>query len=149
MNKEQIKQYNIELYQVYLEKAEAKAEYSIKRFDILTITLSSGGLVLALNFYKTFMKDAEFELAYLSYSWMFFSIAIISNLLSQITGLLANKFDINATKVILESIDEGVEVKSNCLDCYKDIFNVLTIILNISSFTCLSIAIILLTIFIN
>ena len=58
----------------YLLKAEGRVKYSLERLDLLIISLSSGGLVLALNLFKSFKDDSCVEKEYLSLSWLFFFV---------------------------------------------------------------------------
>lgn len=131
----------------YLEKAETRLKYSLERFDILIISLSSGGLVLGATLFERF-PDAEKNL--INLSWIFFSSALIINLLSQVTGYLANKYDIKCTNNIINEIKgECMEGNQKKIEFIQNIFNFLTKWLNIFSFIFLSTGIILLTIFIN
>ncbi|MEM6515496.1 MAG: hypothetical protein AAF688_04880, partial [Bacteroidota bacterium] len=56
----------------YVSKAESRVKYALERFDILIISLSSGGLVLALNLFKNF-QDSCIDKHFLKLSWLFFS----------------------------------------------------------------------------
>jgi hypothetical protein len=131
----------------YILKAENRVKYSIERFDILIITLSSGGLVLGISLYSNF-KEADKFLVGLS--WMFFSTALIINLLSQISGYFANKLDIKCVNNIIDEIEKR-EVSGNpkLLETIHKICNKGTDILNLLSFICLVIGIIQTIIFVN
>ena len=133
----------------YLTKAEGRVKYALERFDILIISLSSGGLVLALNLFKNF-QDKCINKDFLKLSWLFFSLALIINLLSQVTGYLANKYDIKGTKNEIYKIEKK-EVKGNqkLIDKYQYISDFLTKWFNILSFLTLSAGIVLLVLFIN
>ena len=133
----------------YVTIAEERVKYSLERFDILIISLSSGGLVLALNLFKNYQNICV-DKYFLKLSWLFFSLALIINLLSQVTGYLANKYDIKGAKndiLKLKKKDELQNIK--WIDCYRNISDFLTKWLNILSFLSLTIGIILLVIFIN
>ncbi len=132
----------------YLIKAEERVKYSLERFDILIISLSSGGLVLSLNLFKDY-KDLLIDNTFLKYSWAFFSLALIVNLSSQITGYFANDYDIKGTKNIIKTINKKSGVKKqNKLDNLRNIFNTLTTLFNFLSFFFLTLGIILLILFI-
>lgn len=131
----------------YILKAEDRVKYSIERFDILIISLSSGGLLLGISLYSNF-KSSDKNL--INHAWMYFSISLILNLLSQVTGYLANKYDIKCTNNIIYEI-EGKEIigKPKLLEIIHKCTNILTNWLNIFSFLSLSVGIILLVIFVN
>ncbi len=133
----------------YLTKAEERVKYSLERFDILIISLSSGGLVLALNLFKNF-QDSCIDKNFIKFSWLFFSLALIINLSSQVSGYLANKYDIKGTKNDIYKI-EGKDIIGNqkWIDRYQNISDFLTKWFNILSFVSLTIGIILLILFIN
>lgn len=131
----------------YKKSAEIRLKYSIERFDILIISLSSGGLVLGLNLYSNF-KSAEKDL--INYAWICFSIALILNLVSQISGYFANKYDIMCTDNLIDETERDekiINVELN--ETIKKISNYITYILNIASLVCLITGIIQLTIFVN
>lgn len=91
----------IEKLEKHVEKAEKAAEYSIVRFDLLIISLSTGALLLSINYTKEITAHAH--VGYLKFSWLVFAVCIISNLLSQVTGYFANTKDISATKNIIRT----------------------------------------------
>ncbi len=130
----------------YILKAENRVKYSIERFDILIITLSSGGLALGISLYSNF-KEADKHLVGLS--WMFFSTALIINLISQISGYFANKLDIKCVNNIIDEIEER-EITGNkfLIERAHKICNEGTDILNFLSFICLVIGIIQTIIFV-
>lgn len=131
----------------YKKTAETRLKYSIERFDILIISLSSGGLVLGMNLFSNF-KCAEKTL--ISYSWLFFSIALILNLLSQITGYLANKFDISCTDNLIDEVERDlVSPNTEMNETLKSISNLSTYFLNIFSLISLISGIITLIYFVN
>lgn len=131
----------------YIIKAENRVKYSIERFDILIITLSSGGLVLCINLYSNF-KEADKYIVGLS--WLFFSTALIINLLSQISGYYSNKLDIKCVNNIINEIEER-EISGNpkLIEIIHTICNKTTDILNFLSFICLVIGIVQTIIFVK
>ncbi|MEM1260479.1 MAG: hypothetical protein AAGH81_18285 [Bacteroidota bacterium] len=133
----------------YLTKAEGRVKYALERFDILIISLSSGGLVLALNLFKNF-QDVCIDKHFLKLSWLFFSLALIINLLSQVTGYLANKYDIKGTRNEIYKIEKkDLLGNQKWIDEYQNISDFLTKWLNILSFFTLATGIILMVLFIN
>jgi hypothetical protein len=65
---------------------------------------------------------------------IFFSIALVINLLSQITGFYANNFDIKYTIEEIREIEKKDFNVNYCkYDCYKKIFNFLTNVFNLVS----------------
>lgn len=133
----------------YVSQAEERVKYSLERFDILIISLSSGGLILALNLFKNFQNSC-IDKSFLKLSWLFFSLALIINLSSQVTGYLANKYDIKGTKNEMYKLEEK-ELLGNqkWIDRYQHFSDFLTKWFNILSFLTLTIGIVLLILFIN
>lgn len=133
----------------YLSKAENRVKYSLERFDILIISLSSGGLILALNLYKNF-QELCVDKAFVKLSWLFFSIALIINLSSQVTGYLANKYDIKGTQNEIYEIEKKKIIgNQKHIDKCQKVSNFLTKFFNVTSFLSLTTGIILLILFIN
>lgn len=131
----------------YIATAEGRVKYSLERFDILIISLSSGGLALSASLFENFENADK---TFINIAWIFFSSALVINLLSQITGYKANKLDIECTQIIIEEVKGNVAQGTHKrLDCYKAVFNFLTTLFNILSFICLTTAIILIILFIN
>jgi len=85
----------------HAEKADKAAEYSIVRFDLLIISLSTGALLLSIN-YSRELTD-HIHIGYLKFSWLAFVVCIISNLLSQVTGYFGNIKDVAATKNVIRT----------------------------------------------
>lgn len=144
--KEKDEKYVIALKE-YILKAENRVKYSIERFDVLIITLSSGGLILCISLYSNF-KEADKYLVGLS--WMFFSAALIINLLSQISGYFSNKLDIKCVNNIIDEFEER-EISGNpkFLETIHRICNKTTDILNLLSFISLVTGIIQTILFVN
>ena len=131
----------------YKISASERVKYSLERFDILIISLSSGGLALSASLYENF-KDGD--KVFINIAWIFFSAALIINLLSQITGYHANKLDINCTNILIDEVKGEAEQDSHKkLDFRKEIFNKLTALFNGLSFLSLTTAIVLIVLFIN
>jgi hypothetical protein len=136
---------HIEALKKYIQEAEQRAKYSIERFDILIISLSSGGIALSVGLFDKFKNE---ELSTVFYGILFFTIALILNLNSQITGYYANRNDI---KFCHEEINELEEKKHKSdyqkYDCYKNVFNFFTKVLNTVSFMALVVALIFIILF--
>lgn len=141
----------------YIISAENRIKYSLERFDILIISLSSGGLVLVMNLYTNFPYSDKTSI---NVAWFFFSTALILNLLSQITGYLANKYDLTISKneidLTVNKKFEKEKIENEKMEKQKDKiellhlrFNNATKYLNILSFSSLTIGIIMLIIFVN
>jgi hypothetical protein len=117
--------------EVYIERAKIREKYALERFDILIISLSSGGIALSAAFFEKFNatnKSNVFE------ACIFFSIALVVNLLSQITGYYANNFDIKYTVEEIREIEKkDFNLNYKIYDCYKTIFNVITNVFNLVS----------------
>ena len=85
--------------EAHKEKTVANLKYSIDRFDILIISISSGGLVFSMGFIKDIIsKMPPVDFLLLKISWILFGLAIVLNLLSQVTSYYANTFELKITK---------------------------------------------------
>ena len=137
----------IEKLEGHIKSAEEKKKYSLERFDVLIISLSSGGLAMTLSIFNEY-KDLP--IYSIKTSWIFFSLGLIINLTSQGTGFFANKFDIDCTRKIIEeekgNIGEGTHKK---LDIKSKSCTKWTGILNVASFISLILAILSVVIFIT
>jgi|GEM_PF-1251409 len=135
----------------YTEKIQKAIDYSVERFDILIISLSTSGLILSIGFVKDIFKDFEkIDTQLLKFSWLLFTFALIMNLISQVTGYYANKFDLAITNDIIRT-QKGKESKINKkrLGCIMSIYNYSTQTLNGLSLSSLISAILILVIFIS
>jgi hypothetical protein len=137
--------------QDYVKTTEKAMDYSIERFDILIISLSTSGLILSIGFVKDIIKDfSKVNPILLKTTWLLFACSLIMNLVSQVTGYYAHKFDLKVTKDILRT-EKGKEsiinIKRN--ECYHKILNFSTITLNGGSLACLIAGIITMIIFIS
>lgn len=136
----------------YIVSCKESAKYSIDRFDILIISLSTGALGFSIAFIKDFVKDKiNPNLLLIKISWIVFAIAIIMNLLSQKTSYYSHILEIKLTKIKIKKL-KGKENCSNCenrLNFKTNILDSLTTFFNISSLILLIAGIILTLIFIN
>lgn len=135
----------------YSEKIQKSIDYSVERFDILIISLSTSGLIVSIGFVKDIFKDFEsIDTQLLKASWLLFTLALIMNLISQITGYYAHKYDLDITNDIIR-IKNGKKSKINKerSNCIMLVLNNSTQILNGLSLLSLISAIIILVIFIS
>jgi hypothetical protein len=83
----------------YLEKVDRDLIHSIDTFDKLIVSMSSGGLVFSMGFVKDILpSDSTPNYLLLKLSWVFFSCAIISNMLSQLFAYKTNDLDYDLTE---------------------------------------------------
>lgn len=137
--------------EAHIERTDLNLKYSIDRFDILIISISSGGLVFSMEFVKDLLtKKPDIDFLPLKISWVLFSLSIVLNLLSQVTGYYANKYEITITKnIIKQERNKPIKGNQNNLELGHKIFNSLTIIFNGLSLLFLISAIIILVIFMS
>lgn len=140
----------IERLEKHADRTLENSKYSVGRFDILIISLSSGGIV----FSTSTIKDVHYVDHYaivtqLQIAIILFGVAIITNLISQITSYVANKNEYLAVRNIIRQ-KKGNPMKGH-QDRYnkiKKIFDYLTSASNIISFLLLVSGMILVTLFI-
>jgi hypothetical protein len=97
----------------FIEKSEETSKYSIERFDLLLISLSTTALVLSIGFVKDLIPNfKEIDTSYLKFSWLLLSLSLILNLISQVTGYFANEYSISVTKNIIK-IERGKKESEN------------------------------------
>lgn len=97
----------------FVEKSEETSKYSIERFDLLLISLSTTALVLSIGFVKDLVPNfKEIDTSYLKFSWLLFSLSLILNLISQVTGYFANEYSIRVTKNMIK-IERGKKESEN------------------------------------
>ncbi|MCX6231216.1 MAG: hypothetical protein NTZ33_06700 [Bacteroidetes bacterium] len=141
-------QYIVNL-EAHLDATKDNLKYSLNRFDILIISISSGGLALSMGFVKDILlSKPNVNFLMLKISWILFTLSIVSNLLSQVTSYYANKFEVQLIKNIIKK-EKGKELKEDQIEieCKKCIYNKLTHILNGLSLLLLIFAIIILVVF--
>lgn len=123
----------IERLEEHKESIKQNIKYSIDRFDILIISLSSGGLVLSTSFAKDF--SANFccpNFLMLKLGWALFALALVLNLISQVTSYIANNTELLIVEDLIRE-KKGKVKKSNqtVLEKKKVRFNSATNWLNI------------------
>lgn len=142
----------------YIEKMEKHSDntrsnihYSLERFDLLIISISTASLGFSMAFIKDIIPDlSAINLTLLKISWILFGIAIITNLFSQVTSYYANKFELLISRNLIRG-KRGKEHIGNQhnYECKKSFLDVTTKILNWNSFICLIIGIVIFIIFVN
>jgi len=78
----------------------ASRDYAAEQFDKLIVYISSGGLVLTIGFVKDIVKITDnTDTSMLKSSWIAFTVALLLNLISQITSVKAmdNQLDFKET----------------------------------------------------
>lgn len=117
----------IEELKEHIKCCEDSMKYSLDRFDILIITLSSGALGFSLSFIKEATKNQFNHLFFLRYSWILFGVALISNILSQVTSYFAHVYEMKISKSLIRK-EKGKDPIKNELkyESLKKIFDSLT-----------------------
>ncbi|MBN2520513.1 MAG: hypothetical protein JXB17_08415 [Bacteroidales bacterium] len=145
----------IEDLKKWLEERKRDQHYSLEQFDKLIIYISSGALIVTIGFVRDIVRITEnTDTFLLKTCWYLLTLALIINLLSQISCYFSNKFEIYYTnKEINDLEDQGSfdkkkpEVRK--IKFFMRFFNVGTIILNVVSFISMITGIILFVVFIN
>lgn len=149
-DKEKQKERYIQNLETHIEKTESNLKYSLDRFDILIISISSGGLVFSMGYVKDILsKSMQDDFSLLKISWVFFGTSIILNLLSQVTSYYANKNEILISRnIIRQERNKPMAGSQSKLECAKRMFNFLTNSFNFLSLLLLISAIIVLIVFV-
>ena len=141
----------IDKLESHIEKANSNLKYSIDRFDILIISISSGGLVLSMGFVKDLLSDKiNIDFTLLKISWILFAFSIVFNLISQVTGYYANKYDIMVTKnIIRKEKEKPIIGNQDKLESQEKHMNNSTMILNATSLISLILGIAIMVVFMS
>jgi len=133
----------------HVEFAKGSSKYSSDRFDILIISLATSLLILSIGFVKDVIPNfSNINTVILKISWLLFLIALVSNLISQVTGYYANKYDIKVTtNLIREERGKLMKGDQKILESACSCLNRTTLILNGLSLLCLISGIVTLVIF--
>jgi len=135
----------------HLDSTKENTRYSSDRFDILIISLSTSALVFSIGFIKDIVKDfSSLDTSFLKTSWLLFVIALISNLISQVSGYFSSYYDIRVTTSLIR--EERGNPKDEDLDENEKrckTFNYITHILNLISLSSFIIGVIILVNFIS
>jgi hypothetical protein len=135
----------------WIEKRKEDDNYSLEQFDKLIIYLSSGGLVLTSGILSNIIKvTISINTCLIKDSWILFTLALITNLISQLSSHYANKTEIEISRKEISFIKHDREtVIPKILKRKKSIFDSVTRILNLISFICFIVGVIVFLIFLN
>jgi len=116
----------------HIEIAKESSKYSLDRFDILIISLSTSALVLSIGFVKDVVPHLDkINTSLLKTAWLLFVVSLISNLISQVTGFYANSFDIRVTNnLVRKERGRSFKGKQNLFIRYCNILSNITTSLN-------------------
>ena len=134
----------------HIKCCEDAMKYSLDRFDILIITLSSGALGFSMSFIKDVAKNNNYHhLTLLKFSWLLFGISLIANLLSQVTSFFAHQYELKISKNLIRKEKGKNSILNNetKIELTKKIFDYSTYILNAVSLLALIGGVIILIIF--
>lgn len=138
----------------HIERVQEDKKYSVDRFDILVISISTTALIFSIGFVKDFVKGVnDVNYVTLKLSWLLFVLTIFFNLISQVSSYYAHNYDYLVTRLILKekrnkkelTCEEQVRQSrydNRCRRCSK-----LTDVLNFICLVFLSTALIILIIF--
>jgi len=106
MNKKDQVKYNS--WNEHLNNTRERANYSIRRMDLLLISICGAGIYIIFETLKeiknkTLIVDNS---QLLKYAGLIFLIAIISNFISQLTGYYANRYEEEFTNFELKRIED-------------------------------------------
>lgn len=150
-NKEIQNNNRVEELKKHSEDIKSNIKYSIDRFDILIITISSGGLVLSMNYLNGISDNKVISYECLMIlTWISFGSAIIINLFSQVTSYFGNRMELKITRnLIREKNNKSIIGVQSSYECKKRIYDQTTQIFNGLSLFLLVIGVVLLLIFIS
>ena len=95
----------------HIDNAKEAEKYSSDRFDVLLISLSTGSLLFSIGFAQNIVKDlSKADTSALKVSWLLFTVALIANLLSQVSSYYTHKMDIRVTNHLIR-VNRGKESK--------------------------------------
>lgn len=133
----------------HITSAKESSRYSTDRFDVLLISLSTSALILSIGFVEKIIPNLNsINTSSLKSSWLLFVIALISNLISQVTGYYANHYDIKFSKNLIR-LERGFKLAGdqNKFEIYCKNLNNITLTLNGISLFSLITGIIILVLF--
>ncbi len=86
----------------HISRTRESARYSSDRLDILIISLATTSLVFSIGFVKDFIPDIKcIDTTTLKLSWIFLISSLISNLISQSTGLYSHTYEIKVSNNLI------------------------------------------------
>ncbi len=135
----------------HLNNTKERTNYSIRRMDLLIISISGAGIYIIFETLREFKTDGLYfeNKTILLLSGIAFLLGITTNFISQITGYHANNNEECYIQEELRRI-EGKNYKEediNKYNCNVNNFNKATDILNTSSILLMFIGLLLLTVF--
>ena len=135
----------------HLDSTKENTRYSSDRFDILIISLSTSALVFSIGFIKDIVTDfSSLDTSCLKTSWLLFVTALISNLISQVSGYFSNFYDIKVTtNMIREERGNPRDEDNDRNERWCTNFNHITHLLNLTSLISFIIGVIILITFIS
>ena len=133
------------------EERKADRIYSARQYDKLIVYLSGGGLVITTGISSNIIKLNEAaNPIIIVLSWALFTLALISNLISQLSSRRSMEIEIERTNLEIEQIQDNTKKgPSSKLICKVRFYSFLTKLFNHLSFGCLLTATILFTIFVS
>lgn len=94
----------------HLRTTKEKSDYSIKRLDLLIISISSGGLYVLLEALRELRgADESINKCYAVICGVLFVITILINFISQISGYKANIFEEEYINIELDILSSNLE----------------------------------------
>jgi len=140
----------MEKVKVRKDLAYDNMQYSIKKLDILLISISGAGIYVCLESIKFLHTEEIIIPIFLKLAGVVFTLTIIFNVLSQWFGYKANRFDYLMAKSQIED-DEKPSLKLKGLikkyDDLSDDYTKYTDVLNIISISLMLIGLLLLTVY--
>lgn len=135
----------------HLANTRSRTNYSLKRMDLLIISISGAGLYVIFETLREFKagKVAVNDTSLLFWAGIFFLISIVVNFLSQISGYIVNTKEETYALRKLEEI-EGYQIDYTVLsklDKKIGRLNILTAILHYSSIISMFLGLIVLVVF--
>jgi len=142
-------QSKIEKWIKFRESTNDNIKYAEGRFDILIISLSSGGLVLLLNYYKSLIDLHICLCGTISVLWPISSFisAILSNLISQLVSAKSNRLIAKYADEKIKQYEGSIAIADVKIKRRSDYFDNWNSRLNIFSLASLLVGILLFIIF--
>lgn len=111
----------------YLSSIEKIRLYSSEQFDKQIVYISGGGLVFTIGFVNNIVKfDENTNLCLLIFTWTFFALSLVLNLISHKTSIYAMDFELSGNEKLSDRCDKITE--------YLNIFSLFLVIVAIILF---------------
>lgn len=136
--------------EVWKEEMKKDRSYAIRQYDKLIVYLSGGGLAITTGITANLINLEKVSTnSVMVLSWILFTVALISNLVSQLTSLKALDLEISRTSKEIRNLRKKNEIESlDRLIRKMTAFNFLTKLFHYLSLISLLAALVLYTIFI-